>query len=258
MLKGYSLPLSPKGSANIVPKPPWHYVGRVVAIEYEAEKSLIQAYLPDPLAYDSNRCCVYFIDWQYASENGKEYLNPVDSQYKETIILMSASYKGESLAYCPYIWVSQDKALLRGMFQGWPKQFGVTHVTKRFLLESKAAPMDICAGTLSVAGERYIEGRVTLEGHTTLMPRPSFAGSALMRYFPDLQAGKQEKPLVKELVQLKSKDITVGPIKTGHANLKFLSSEFNEVSDFKPRKILAGYEFEVALTVDDLKPLETM
>jgi hypothetical protein len=34
MLKGYTVPLSPLGIANLATKPPWHYAGTVVAVEF--------------------------------------------------------------------------------------------------------------------------------------------------------------------------------------------------------------------------------
>ncbi len=258
MLKGFSLPLSPKGKANLVPSPPWHYVGNVIAIEYEADRASIEAYLPGPLTYASDRCCVYFIDWQYASEMGEEYLNPLESQYKETILLMSAQYNGEEIAYCPYIWVDQDKSLMRGIFQGWPKQLGETQMTKRFGLQSKAAPKDICAGTLSVYGKRMIEGQVRLQEACESTPRPAFAGAALLRYFPNLQKGYHDQPLINELVQLKSRNIQIGQVQKGNAALKFTEKLEHEVSDFKPVKVGSGYQFEVSLIVDDIMPLESL
>jgi hypothetical protein len=33
MLKGSTVPLSPRGIANLATKPPWHYAGPIVAIE---------------------------------------------------------------------------------------------------------------------------------------------------------------------------------------------------------------------------------
>lgn len=258
MLKGYSLPLSPRGEANLVPNPPWYYVGNVLAIEYEADTQWTKSYLPKVLELDSSRCCIYFIDWQYVSEEGEEYLNPLESQYKETIILMSAKYKGEPLAYCPYIWVNQDKSMMRGIFQGWPKQYGDTQISKRFTLDSKAAPKDRAAGTLTVYGRRYIEGHICQLEDTSELPRPTFAGSALLRYFPNLEYGKHQIPLINELVQLKSRGLKVGPIRKGLASLDFLVDHRNEVSDFRPLKVLGGYQFEVSLIVDDIKLLEKL
>ena len=38
MLKGYSVPLSPLGQANLAPRPPWHYSSDVVAAEFWVDR----------------------------------------------------------------------------------------------------------------------------------------------------------------------------------------------------------------------------
>lgn len=258
MIKGFTLPRTPKGLSSLVPNPPWHFIGNVVAIEFDADPHRIKDYLPKPLTLESSKCCIYFVDWQYASEEGCEYLDPVESQYRETIVLMSADYNGNALAYCPYIWVDQDKSMLRGLLQGWPKQMGETHLTRAYTLESKAAPKGIFGATLTVNGKRLIEGKIETNHTSEQMPSPTFAGSALLRYFPNLQQGRHHAPLVNELVQLKSRDVKVSAISKGDANLDFVMMSDHELSDFKPVKVHAGYRFEVALTVDDLELLEKL
>lgn len=114
MLKGYTLPRTP----------PWHYAGTALAVEFEASPAAAASFLPEGLELDSPRCAAYFVDWQYASDTGQEFLDPVRSQYRETIFLLSASFKGAPVAYCPFIWVDQDVSLMRGLVQGWPKQIG--------------------------------------------------------------------------------------------------------------------------------------
>jgi hypothetical protein len=34
MLEGYTVPLSPRGIANLAAKPPWHYAGSIVGAEF--------------------------------------------------------------------------------------------------------------------------------------------------------------------------------------------------------------------------------
>lgn len=255
MIKGFTLPRTPKGTSSLIPNPPWHYVGNVIAVEYQGNPDKIKGYLPEPLEWDGDKCCIYFVDWQYSSENGEEYLDPIESQYKETIVLMSAKYEGESLGYCPYIWVDQDKAFLRGLIQGWPKQIGETHVSKSFSIESKAAPKGLFGMTLTVNGKRYIEGKVQIQSKGGGMPSPTFAGSLLLRYFPDLQMGKHNSPIINQLVQLKSRDVKISEISKGSAELNFVVSDNHELKDFEPVNVLGGYSFQVALTIDDLKPL---
>ncbi len=256
MLKGYTLPLTPKGTSSLAPPPPWHYVGNCLAVEYEADSKAVESFLPPGLTYYSSRCAAYFADWQYTSETGREYLDPVRSQYRETIFLISASYEGTPCAYCPFIWVDQDVSLMRGLAQGWPKQIGSTWVTRCYDLPSKATPRLGPGGefgaTLSVKDRRLVEAVVTLREQTSQMPNPSFAGAINIRHFPELVAGRHDRPAVCELVQLKSRDVHLSPIWKGEAILKILDHPHLELPELRPTRVIAGYRFSCALTIDDL------
>ena len=71
---GYSLPLSPGGTASLVPAPPWHYVGDFLVIEYWADPAAVAAVLPEGLEphADPGRCAALFVDWQSCSDSGAE------------------------------------------------------------------------------------------------------------------------------------------------------------------------------------------
>ncbi|MHB8066615.1 MAG: acetoacetate decarboxylase family protein [Desulfobaccales bacterium] len=256
MLEGYTLPRTPKGTSSLAPTPPWHYVGTCLAVEYEAAPAAVEAFLPDGLTFHSPRCAAYFVEWQYASDSGEEYLDPARSQYRETIILMAAAYEGAAVAYCPFIWVDQDVSLLRGWAQGWPKQIGSTWITRAYDLPSPATPVLGPGGrfgaTLAVKDRRLLEAVVTLREQTTELPSPTFAGAVNTRHFPELVAGKHDRPAVYELVQLKSRDVQVSPIWKGEASLTVFDHPYLELPDLRPTKVLAGYRFSCALTVDDL------
>ena len=262
MLKGYTLPRTPRGISSLASIPPWHYVGDALAVEYEADPAAAASYMPDGLELASGRCAAYFIEWQYASETGEEYLDPVRSQYRETIILLSASFKGSPVAYCPFIWVDQDVSLMRGLVQGWPKQIGNTRVTRAYELPSKAAPNVGPGGkfgaTLSVKERRLLEAQITLREQIDSLPSPAFERAVNVRYFPDLAAGKYELPTVHELVQLKSRDIRVSPIWKGEAKMEIFDHPYIELPDLRPTLVIAGYRFSFALTVDDLIHLQDL
>jgi len=256
MLKGYTLPRTPRGDSSLAPMPPWHYVGTCLAIEYEADPEAVRSFLPQGLDFHSSQCAAYFVEWQYASESGEEYLDPVRSQYRETIILVSAAYEGTPCAFCPFIWVDQDVSLMRGFAQGWPKQIGSTWITRSYDLESKATPVLGPGGkfgaTLAVKDRRLAEAVVTLREQTSQLPTPSFAGAVNCRHFPELVAGRHDLPAVYELVQLKSRDVRISPIWKGDALLRIFDHPYLELPDLRPTKVLAGYRFSCALTVDDL------
>jgi acetoacetate decarboxylase len=242
--------------------PPWHYVGNALAVEFEADPKAAAAFLPAGLELHSGSCAAYFVEWQCASETGLEYLDPIRSQYRETIVLLSASFEGSPVAYCPFIWVDQDVSLMRGLVQGWPKQIGSTWITRAYELPSKAAPVVGPGGrfgaTLSAKGRRLIEAQITLRGLTETLPSPSFARAVNTRHFPELVAGKHDLPAVHELVQLKSRDVQISPIWKGEAAMEILDHPYLELPDLRPTAVVAGYRFSFAFTVDDLIPLRDL
>ena len=262
MLKGYTAPRTPRGTSSLAPTPPWHYAGDALAVEFDADYSRAESFLPEGLKLASARCAAYFVEWQYVSESGDEYLDPSRSQYRETIVLLSASYEGAAVAYCPFIFVDQDTALMRGLAQGWPKQIGSTWITRSYDLPSKASPVTGPGGrfgaTLSAKERRLLEAKVTLRERTESLPSPSFAAAVNVRYFPDLSAGKHDRPLVHDLVRLKSRDAKLSPIWKGEASLEIFDHPYLELFDLRPVSVVAGYRFSFALTVDDLELLRPL
>src|SRR5262249_36025403 len=121
--RGYTVPLSPQGIANLAAKPPWHYAGVVADAEFWTDPAAAAATLPDGLTPDpqtDGHGTVLFIDWQY-SRSQDEYLAPVRSQYHEFFVLLDARWQDTPVAWCPYIYVDNDHALARGWIQGFPK-----------------------------------------------------------------------------------------------------------------------------------------
>lgn len=262
MLKGYTLPRTPRGTSSLAPYPPWHYAGVCLAVEFAAKPAKVAAFLPEGLAPAAGRCAAYFVEWQYASEGGEEYLDPVRSQYRETIVLVSALYEGEPVAYCPFIFVDQDVSLMRGLAQGWPKQFGSTWLTRAYEVPSPAAPAVGPGGrfgaTLAVKDRRVAEARVTLREAGAALPTPSFARAVNVRYFPELAAGRHDRPAVHELVQLRSRDVQMSRVWKGEAALTFYDNPYLELAELRPTEVFAGYRFSFALTVDDLMLLRDL
>jgi acetoacetate decarboxylase len=263
MLKGYTTPRTPRGTSSLAPAPPWHYASTSLAIEFTADPAKAARFLPDDLEPSGDgRCAVYFAEWQFATDEGEEYLDPVRSQYKETILLIAARYRGEPVAYCPFIFVDQDVSLMRGLIQGWPKQFGTVWITRAAALPSKAAPMERAGGkfgaTLSVRDRRVVEARVTLRTTTDKRPSPTFARGVNVRYFPELAAGKHDEPAVHELVQLKSRDVQFSTIWTGDAELGIFDHPQLEIGDLAPVSVGDGFRFSFAFTVDDVVRLKDL
>jgi acetoacetate decarboxylase len=264
MLRGYTLPLSPNGTSNLVPDPPWHYVGSVIFIEYWADPDAVRSFLHPGLepADDAGRCAAFFVEWQSCSETGGELLDPVRSQYHEFILLTSAKLDGQLVTSCPFIYVDQDISLVRGLIQGWPKQLGSVYVTRPYSLPSKAAPTlgpgGVFAGTLAVKDRRMVDATVTIEKESSAAPKLGATPIINVRHFPRLDAGHHHRPAVYELVRSKLDDVALSQVWEGTATLEFHESPQQELHLLRPVKMGKGYIYSMALTIGDLEVIRDL
>ncbi len=175
--KGYTTPLSPDGSASLVPAPPWHYVGDFLIVEYHTDPDAVIALLPKELepAADPGAVAAIFADWQCCSTGGNELLDPVQGQYKEFFLVVGCTYQGQPMSRCVYIWVDKDFAMYRGWVQGFPKKLGSVHMTRAYPI-GKATPRlepgARFAGTCTAGSREIARAVVTLQGHLARRGRP--------------------------------------------------------------------------------------
>ncbi|MEU6603107.1 acetoacetate decarboxylase family protein [Streptomyces flaveolus] len=260
-MKGYTVPLSPRGIANLASPPPWHYAGTVVAVEFFTDPDAAGSTLPEGLAIDAEsagRGTALFIDWQYTG-SAEEYLDPARYQYREFFITLDARYDGTPVSWCPYIYVDNDAAMARGWVQGFPKKLGAVHQTRAFSIGAPATPVigpgGSFAATASVAGQRIAEAKVVLEQEvldpTALMNRPVVN----LRHFPRLAAGQHDRPAVHELVMSVMDDLAVNDAWAGTGELVFHPARGEELADLPVRRTGRGLRFDLAYTVTDLKTL---
>lgn len=264
-LKGFSVPLSPEGRASLTPTPPWHYAGDLLVVDFEAEPAAVAAVLPpglEPDPQDPGGCVGFFVAWQYASEDGEEYLDPARSQYNELLLLANAVYRGAAVQTCPYIYVDKDAAMARGWIQGWPKKYGEVHTTRAFPLASKAGPRleagGRFGGTLAANGRRLAEAVVELE---KVSADPVYLGKrpvVNMRYFPQLAGGGAARPPVYELVRSIMSGFQRTEVWEGSASLRFFPAPDNEIDALQPVAVRRGYRYSMSMTIEDLEVLETL
>ncbi len=262
MLKGYTVPLSPRGIANLATKPPWHYAGVVIATEFWTDSAAADATLPEGLTPDPETAghgVAMFIDWQYTGSH-EEYLDPVRSQYHEFFVLMDARWQDTPVAWCPYIYVDNDHAMARGWVQGFPKKLGSITQTRAFSRSSEAAPPVGAGGkfaaSVSTAGYRLANTLITLQEPVTDTSAQAGRPTVNLRHFPNLAADLQDKPAVHELVMALFDDETVTNAWTGPGQLEFPQVPGEELHDLAPVRTGAGFRFELFYTVTDLRTLQ--
>jgi hypothetical protein len=262
MLKGYSVPLSPLGQANLATNPPWHYSSDIVAAEFWVDRAAAQATLPPNVTIDGDgeaRAMIMFLDWQFTGSND-EMLDPARYQYRETFLLLDAHWQDLAIAYCPYIYVDNDAAIMRGLTQGFPKKLGSTFQTRSFAAPSPAAA-SVAAGarfgaSLSAHGERLADVRITLReaiaDPSTVFNRPT----VMRRYFPRLDGKAYASPAVDQLTLSLTDNLHVVDLWAGEAEVRVPEVAGEELHALAPIRTGRGFRFGMSYTVTDLKILE--
>jgi len=173
--QSFTPPFTSSGRSALVQAPPWHYAGWLVNVAFEFDAARGAALVPAELGSATGKGCVHFADWQFCGDDGRELLDPVYAQYRETIVVLEIEQKkrgGDARSfYCPLIYVDQDISLLRGWLQGWPKKIGQTWLTRSMpLIHPAAAPLAAgsrLGASLSVKERRLVDATVTLSGEQT-------------------------------------------------------------------------------------------
>ncbi len=118
--KSFTAPFTSSGRSAIVPSPPWHYAGWMMNVAIRCDTANSVKVVHPALGRLTGKGCIHFVDWQ-ATTDGRELLDPIYSQYRETIVIVEIERPdGRLFNFCPFIWVDQDISLIRGLLQGWP------------------------------------------------------------------------------------------------------------------------------------------
>ena len=86
----------------------------------------------------------------------------------------------------------------------------------------------------------------------SLLSRPT----VLLRYFPRLAAGHQDKPAVNELAMSITDNLTVAGAWIGKGELNFPEANGEELDALAPNRIESGFRYSLSYSVSDLKILE--
>jgi hypothetical protein len=256
MLRGFTPPFTPRGLASLVPPPPWHYAGWLLSVEFECDRERAAGFVPEVLGAAMGRGTVHFADWQ-ATTDGSELLDPVQSQYRETIVLLELTRPdGTPANFCPFIYVDQDVSLLRGHLQGWPKKLGSTWLTRSLPIDHPAAaPLregTRLGATLAVKDRRLVEARLELTGRPGVALGFAARPTLLTVGFPDLT--KPDRP--PELRHVRSA-VTGRVGDTWHearAELAFLDTPREELADLRLRRAIRASAGWMGMTITGALP----
>src|SRR5258708_16291089 len=104
MLKGFTAPRSPLSAAALVPPPPWHFAGDVLAVEFWNDPDVSVHVLPAGVELDRQRpghSVALFTDYQFTAQNDGP-LDPARNQCSFFRFLPDPLSKATLTASCPY------------------------------------------------------------------------------------------------------------------------------------------------------------
>ena len=223
-------------------------------MEYRTDPARVAELLPAPLQpapEDPGAVALIWADWQSCGDGGAELLDPVLAQYRECFAVVRCSFAGRIYSRCVYIWVDADFALVRGLYQGYPKKLGSVHQTRPHpfgLAAPRIAPGGRFAGTLAAADRRLAQAVVTLRAEA---PGNGFVNAHPMahhRWLPSIEKGAAAS--VDELISSATASFEGGPAWRGDAELELFESPTEELASLEVRQIIGGYYRQVGLSWD--------
>jgi acetoacetate decarboxylase len=252
-LQGWSLPLSPGGTASLVPPPPWHFSGEALGVDFLADPDAVAAVLPAGLEpVGDGSCSFVFCEWSSAADDDPRVIaDPARGQYREAYLSVNALLDGRKVARVPYIWVDNDLSFARGHIQGFPKKMGtvaITHAVRVGRGGPRVEPGARFAGHASSLGQKLVAGALTLEGPA----EDGFVPKALRlpvwhtRFVPDLAGGD---PLVHDLARNLVTGFECADVWQGSGELELFDSDFEEHTALAPVEVTGGFRCAVAFTI---------
>jgi acetoacetate decarboxylase len=251
---GFFYPRTATGRASLLPRPPWHYSGDLLTVEYRADAARVAELLPPPLEpapEDPGAVALIWADWQSCGDAADELLDPVRAQYRECFAVVRCSFGGRIYSRCVYIWVDADFALARGLHQGYPKKLGSIHQTRPHPFGKAApriAPGGTFAGTLAAGDRRLAQAVITLREEASSNGFVNAHPMAHHRWLPSIE--KDAPDALAELISSGSASFEAGQAWRGDATLELFPSPTEELDRLAVTEIIGGYYRQVGVTWD--------
>lgn len=222
-----------------------------MSLAVQIDPATANHFIPKGFGQPTGRAYGHFCDWQ-ATTNGMELLDPVYAQYKEFFFLLEAERHGDVRLYCPFIYVDQDIAMMRGLLQGWPKKQGSVWITRSYNLDHPAAALQEkgarLGASLAVKDRRLAEAQIELTGkpgeRIGFLAIPTFGIVGEPTIVDGNSAGRHR------LVSQSVSETRIGEIHAARGELTLLDSPWDELGQLTPLQTLNAVVCEFALTVN--------
>jgi len=261
-LIGWTLPQSPTGNSSMLPAPPWHYSGEVIAVDFTADPDNVAGYVPDGFTpVGDGSCSFVFCDWASAADNDPRIkADPSKGQYKEAYLVIHGTWADKRAGRVPFIYVDSELSIVRGLIQGFPKKMGDIHMTRPVEIGhggSKKAPGETFRGHVSTHGRRAVDLTVTIdEAREKTYPKGVAAPLVHTRLWPAITG---DVPAVHEIARGTIEGFEIGTVWHGSAGLEIGDPEHDEIGDLAPVSVGDGWVLSMAFSVTggSVEPIDT-
>ena len=259
---GFLYPRTPLGKAALIPRPPWHYSGDLLTVEYRTDPANVKALLPAPLSLaedDPGAVALIWADWQSCSSSREELLDPIRAQYKEAFVVVRCSYEGRTFSRCVYIWVDKDFAIGRGLHQGYPKKLGSMWQTRPHPFAQAApqiAPGGVFGATLAAGDRRLADAVLTLTGESETNGFVNGHPMAHHRIYPGIESGAPDA--YSELISSGASSFEGGQAWAGDVDLRLYESPTEELAELEVEEVIGGYYRQIGVIWDGGSTLERL
>lgn len=251
-LRGWTLPQTSTGRAALLPAPPWHYSGEIIAVDFAADPQAVAGLVPPGFTPSpEGRCSFVFCDWSSAADEDPRIKDdPAKGQYREAYAVVHGQYDGKQAGRVPFIWVDSDLSLVRGLIQGFPKKLGEIHMTKPVEVGrggSRKAPGERFRAHASAMGRRLVDVTVTIDEDRPKTYPPGVAAPLVhTRLWPRIGS---DEPAVHELSRGTIDGFELGTVWHGDASIVVGSSEHEEIELLRPVNVGDGWVLSMAFSV---------
>jgi len=246
-MKGFSLPLSPKGRSSLVSPPPWFFGGDGVEVMFNTNVEKFERYLPPPFQISREHpglICITMVDMTSVSNHDQMHNNPIQSRYKECLIKMRCNLDGVEGWFVPITWVDQDFALFRGHLMGFGKKLGQIQMSYYHRLNPLFRSNDKNLNIKGICHSPEINIQISVIKKKKLKAYPMEGKMFTLKHIPDVVQNQNQKSRLtrNEILELVVDSYIKEEIWTGDEATVEISGK-EEISELKPISPIIGYTF---------------
>lgn len=258
-LAGFTNPLSPDGTAELVERTPHHISCDAILVNFRAGRELAQRYLPEPLEpIDDGLGFAYVADMLKVSaeEPDQPFLNPQRTQYGEGIVGFYCAHGDTRGRFSNFIWVTEDWSMLFGHVMGFAKKMGSVSRTRLNPANPGMEPLgpgSRLSGLVHRHGCRLLDVGIEVERAEEPSGLVRQGDRVFMvRYFP---GSGPHIPEVRQLTSLKLSGGTTQDVFSGKPFLRFGASDNEELEPLAGVEPIRAFTYRQGWTTDAVEEL---